>query len=62
MNFEQWLKAVDTIFANRTGLHHDDFPDFLWMDEFEAGSSPAEAFEEFCFYWMDEIPHLAGLV
>lgn len=33
MNFEQWLKAVDAIFANKTGFHHDDFPDFLWMDE-----------------------------
>ena len=46
MTFQQWLKELDTHFTRHFGLGHDDFPDYLWYDEYEADCDPLDSFEE----------------
>lgn len=46
-SFPDWLKRLDQLFVNQFGLPHDHFPDWGWWDAWEAGSSPAEALEEY---------------
>lgn len=44
--FEAWFDAVNAEFEARCGLTAEDMPDQCWWDWWEAGYTPAEAFEE----------------
>ena len=41
--FEEWMARLDKCLAARCGLTHRDIADFAYRDEFEAGTTPAEA-------------------
>lgn len=47
IGFEKWMKSVNEILVKKLGLSSDDLPDFLWMDIFEDGLTPRNAFESF---------------
>lgn len=46
--FEQWYAALNTLFARQFGLGVDDFPDYMWWDEFDADNTPEDSFQEWC--------------
>ena len=45
MSFEEWMKMVDTVLANRDlyGLTSADLPDCCYRDWFDDGISPKSA-------------------
>lgn len=47
MNFEQWMKQIDSIFEQITGMSSSDFEDYHWWDCWNDGLSPSEASEHF---------------
>lgn len=47
MTFEEWFSEVDKIFCVRMGLGVEDWPDWGWMDAFEDGLTPEEAFDTY---------------
>ena len=48
MSFEEWLKKLDALFTAEFGLGYDDFPDYMWRDEYDADWTPEDSFAE----WM----------
>jgi len=47
MDFDTWMERVDEILESKAGLSHDDLDDWMWADEHESGSTPAQAVEMF---------------
>ena len=44
MSFEQWMAKVDAILSRKLcGLTSRDLPDWMYIDAFEDGVSPASA-------------------
>lgn len=47
VSFDEWIKELDKLFAAEFGgFHHDDFPDYLWHDEWSSDCEPDESFQE----------------
>ncbi len=47
MDFDEWIKKLDRIFADAySGMTHDDFEDHLWWQDFDSGLSPQQAHYE----------------
>lgn len=46
--YEQWYALLDKCFTRQFGLGVDDFPDYMWFDEFESDCTPEDSFLE----WM----------
>lgn len=46
MNFDQWLRQVDSILVAGLGLGHRELRDRNWRDAFDDGYSPEEAVDE----------------
>ena len=44
--YEQWLKELNQLFLKRFGLGYDDFPDYMWHDEYEGDCTPEDSFAE----------------
>lgn len=53
MTYEQWMKKVDQIVRQRTGLSVDDFSDWLSHDAYDDDLTPAQAANQF----LDEHRH-----
>ena len=43
--FENWMEQVEDVFRKKLALSTKDLPDWTWYDEFDSGSSPEEAYE-----------------
>lgn len=47
MTFETWMTDLNKIFSMHFGgLTSEDFPDYLWHDEYSSGCTPMESFQE----------------
>jgi hypothetical protein len=45
LNLSEWLGLVYRILASKYGISQEDFPDWDWVEAFEDGLSPREAFD-----------------
>jgi hypothetical protein len=45
MDFEQWMRKVDSVLLRRIGVTSGDCRDRLWRDHFEDELTPEEAVE-----------------
>jgi hypothetical protein len=48
MTFEQWMQKVNLLFLAEFGVDADEFPDYLWRDEFKNGFTPQQAYDYWC--------------
>ena len=57
MNYSQWYSELDRLCYSSFVLSHEDMPDLTMIyDLFDAGVSPADAFEICCDAWSDDVP------
>lgn len=47
VKFNIWMAEVNGLCSAEMMLDIEDFPDWCWMDAFEDGLSPAEAYANF---------------
>lgn len=51
LNFNEFMNKVDEIIISKIGLTSADLDDYNWYDEYECGSTPEEAVENFADYF-----------
>lgn len=52
-----WLNALEGITRQELGLDLRDLPDVRTFEDYEAGTSPEDAFQNYCAdYWQDYDP------
>lgn len=49
--FEAFMARVDRLMVRRFGLDSASCEDYNWRDEYDAGTSPAQALENALEYW-----------
>lgn len=40
--FIVWLRKVDSLLINKTGMSHEDLPDYCYRDAFDRGEAPSQ--------------------
>ncbi len=50
MTFEEWMSLIDRLSQVRYGFDTNNFSDWNWMDAYDSGMEPAEAFRE----WVED--------
>ncbi len=51
MRFKEWMEAVNALFEDAyNGLSSDDFPDYLWYENYQHGKTPLQVFKQWKTY------------
>lgn len=37
-----WMRKVDSLIIQKTGLSHEDLPDYCYRDAFDRGEAPSQ--------------------
>ena len=53
MDFDSWMGHLDSLFMNVFLLESSDFEDWTWMEAFDLGKTPQQAFDK----WAEETGH-----
>ena len=53
MDFDAWMRDVDKMFYNMFLLAASDFEDWTWMEAYDLGKTPEQAFNK----WAEETGH-----
>ena len=53
MDYDEWMRFIDDLFDNIFGVDADTFEDWTWMEAYDLGKTPKEAFEK----WAEETGH-----
>jgi hypothetical protein len=48
LTYKEWFKQLDALFTAQFGLGVNDFPDYMWCDEWECDNTPEDSFHEWC--------------
>jgi hypothetical protein len=48
MPYETWIKKVNTLCESEFGFDTESFSDYTWLDCFDDGMTPDEAFKDWC--------------
>lgn len=59
--YQDWLKAVDRLLIERTGMSHATLADWDWLCAFEDGLVPQEAVEAYFDETDDGADESAGI-
>ena len=53
MYFDEWMRFVDALFCNIFGVDSNTFEDWTWMEVYDLGKTPSQAFKK----WAKETGH-----
>ena len=53
MSFDEWTQLVDDMFFEVFGVYSNTFEDWTWMEAFDLGKTPDQAFRK----WAEETGH-----
>ena len=53
MAFDEWMERINGLFMDAFLVGYSDFEDWTWMEAYDLGKTPRQAFEK----WAEEISH-----